>query len=170
MLVARELNNKSVNLQLEKTKSVIVPAVAVKENGEGIVTTIKITALPGNGKILLSVLPFSEPETQQSFYNAIKAAYFVTKSKKEYNWLIEVNANTTLIGGPSAGLAVAIGASAILLDKKLNPKCAYTGEVTSNGKVLPVGAVYEKVSICSCSNCYYTLGSRSGNSVGTRER
>ncbi len=143
LIVAKQLNEKP-SLTLEKTKTVIVPAVAVTNNGEGKVTFIKITAVPGQGRVMLSVLPFSEPETQQSFYNAIKAAYYVTHSNAKYDWLIEVNANTTLIGGPSAGLAVAVGASAILLNKELNKSCAYTGEVTPTGKVLPVGAVYEK--------------------------
>jgi len=151
IFVAKEMNtsfsttSNSVSLSLGSAKTVILPAVAVTPKGEGVVTKIKITAIPnGRNKILMSVVPFSEPDTQQSFYNAILAAYKVTNATKKYDWLIEVESNTTLIGGPSAGLVVAIGASSILLNRPVRKDCAFTGEVTKDGRVLPVGAVYEK--------------------------
>ena len=142
IIVAKEMNTKSYSKEF--SAKVVVPAVAVTPSGKGMITSIVVQASSGNGRIYMNVYPFSEPDTQQSFYNAIQAAYKVTGVREKLDWKITVKANTTLIGGPSAGLAVAIGASSILLRRKLKPNCTYTGQITADGKVLPVGAVYEK--------------------------
>ncbi|AAR39260.1 NEQ414 [Nanoarchaeum equitans Kin4-M] len=141
------------SIEINESKLIEVPAVAIADGG-GVLTKIQITAKPGKGHIYLDIKPFSEPTTQQSFYNAVKAAYFVTKSNKKYDFTISVKANTSLIGGPSAGLAVALGVSALLLDKKLK-NCVATGVVDSYGNVYPVGGIIEKAkAVMQKYNCF----------------
>ncbi len=47
--------------------------------------------------------------------------------------------------GPSAGVTMVAALSSLLLDKPVNPKVGMTGEVTLQGRVLPIGGVKQKV-------------------------
>jgi ATP-dependent Lon protease len=47
--------------------------------------------------------------------------------------------------GPSAGLAVVISLASLIRKESIDPKIAFTGEVTLSGRVLPVGGIKEKV-------------------------
>lgn len=47
--------------------------------------------------------------------------------------------------GPSAGLAVVMSLVSLLQSEPINPKIAFSGEITLTGRVLPVGGIKEKV-------------------------
>jgi len=47
--------------------------------------------------------------------------------------------------GPSAGLAVVLSLASLLREEAINPKIAFSGEITLTGRVLPVGGIKEKV-------------------------
>ncbi len=47
--------------------------------------------------------------------------------------------------GPSAGLAVVMSLASLFLNQPIDPKIAFTGEITLTGRVLPVGGIKEKV-------------------------
>ena len=47
--------------------------------------------------------------------------------------------------GPSAGITMASALLSLVLQKKIKPKFAMTGELTLSGSVLPVGGIREKV-------------------------
>ncbi len=46
---------------------------------------------------------------------------------------------------PSAGLAVVMSLASLLQSEPINPKIAFSGEITLTGRVLPVGGIKEKV-------------------------
>ena len=47
--------------------------------------------------------------------------------------------------GPSAGLAVVMSIASLLRREAIDPKIAFSGEITLSGRILPVGGIKEKV-------------------------
>jgi ATP-dependent Lon protease len=47
--------------------------------------------------------------------------------------------------GPSAGLAVVMSLASLIKNKTIDPKIAFSGEITLTGRILPVGGIKEKV-------------------------
>jgi ATP-dependent Lon protease len=47
--------------------------------------------------------------------------------------------------GPSAGLAVVMSLASLIRNEPIDPKIAFSGEITLSGRILPVGGIKEKV-------------------------
>jgi ATP-dependent Lon protease len=47
--------------------------------------------------------------------------------------------------GPSAGLAVVMSIASLIRQESIDPKIAFSGEITLSGRILPVGGIKEKV-------------------------
>ncbi len=127
--------------------------VAVSEDGSGIVGKAIIELVPGKKRILINTEPFIEADTQLSAETAIKYALNYTKFDIRNNDLIvSFNmsfANTTeadVVGGPSAGSALAVATIAVLENKIIRSDIALTGTVELNGSIGKVGSVPEKAA------------------------
>jgi ATP-dependent Lon protease len=63
----------------------------------------------------------------------------------DYDVHIHIPSGAIPKDGPSAGLAVAMSLASLIRNETIDPKIAFTGEITLTGRVLPVGGIKEKV-------------------------
>ncbi|MFH1106882.1 MAG: S16 family serine protease [Candidatus Micrarchaeota archaeon] len=123
-----------------------IPVLAVKSSDNtGIVTFASVEIRPGKGRVLINTNPFVEPDTQYSAETAVKIAQeYTKKSINQKDVILTFEAETQLVGGPSAGAAMTIAAIAAIQNKTLPADVAMTGTVEEDGSVGQVGGVLEK--------------------------
>jgi uncharacterized protein len=91
-------------------------------------------------------MPLSEVDMQASArIAALVASYIVGVNYLDYDYFISVRANSTIIGGPSAGAAMTVALVAALLNAPLNKSVVVTGMINPDGTIGPVGGIPEKL-------------------------
>src|SRR3990170_6224392 len=115
---------------------------AVDDEGNGLVTPLKVEVRAGNGRILTNIdkLLFWV-DTQFSIRTAKSVAEDYTRintSKFDLIYTIE-SSEATVIGGPSAGAALTVATIAALQNKSLNPNVMITGTIELDGSIGKVG-------------------------------
>ncbi|MGL6021840.1 MAG: S16 family serine protease, partial [Chitinophagaceae bacterium] len=80
-----------------------------------------------------------------TFLNVYASDYGIDIQKLENSIHIHVPEGATPKDGPSAGITMLTAICSILLNKKVKPYVAMTGEITLRGELLPVGGIKEKV-------------------------
>lgn len=121
-----------------------LPAVDV--NKTGVVTTLRVEAKPGTGRTLVDIegLLFWA-DTQQSIRVARLVAADTTKIDiNSVDLTYTIKAEASLIGGPSAGSALAIATIAALQGKKPADNVMMTGTINHDGTIGPVSEILEK--------------------------
>ncbi|VVB98720.1 Archaeal Lon protease [uncultured archaeon] len=128
--------------------------VSVTSDGQGALNEGSVEIIPGNGKILLSLNPFSEPDTQDSVQTAaLVAQKFTGKSLSGSDVIFSVNkTDAKLIGGPSAGAAFTVATIAALEGKTVRSDAALTGTINSDGSIGQIGGVIEKATAAADKN------------------
>lgn len=118
---------------------------AVSDNGEGIPAKLIVDVTPGSGKISLTLNAIVGEDTQKSIKNAIMAA--VEEAGKDfysYNYSITIQSGAKYVGGPSAGLPIALAVYAALEGKDVPDWISGTGTIDEEGDIGPVGGIFEK--------------------------
>lgn len=136
---------KKIERNLSHSK-VEIKIPAVDNQGRGVVTKLKVQAIPGEGRVLINIdqLLFWV-DTQHSIRVAKTVAQNFTKidlSNIDLVYTIETNAS--IIEGPSAGAAIAIGTIAALENKTINQSVMITGIIEPDGSIRQVGGVLAK--------------------------
>lgn len=119
---------------------------AVDAEGNGVNTVLKVEATPGTGRTLTDIdnLLFWA-DTQHSIRIARRVAENITGKKMEdYDIVYTIEANASIIGGPSAGAALTLATIAALEGKKLKEGVMITGSINHDGSIGPVSGVLEK--------------------------
>lgn len=128
----------------ESSATIYVPAV--DEDGNGVALPLAVRKAAGNGEILIDInsLLFWF-DTQQSIQTARDVAQNLTGvSTSETSLVYMINTNASLVGGPSAGAALAIATIAALENKALNNSVMITGTINPDGTIGQVGGILEK--------------------------
>ncbi len=125
--------------------------LAVTRSGKTLVGTtmeLKVIVTKGSGRVFLAVEPIAELDLQTSAkLAALVAANAVGKDFMRYNYFIELLAKAQVVGGPSAGAAIAVAIAAALTGKGnlLNKSVAITGVIMPDSTIGPVGGLPEKI-------------------------
>jgi uncharacterized protein len=119
---------------------------AVDENGQGIITTLGVESVPGSGRVLVDIenLVFWD-DTQESIRTAKKVVRDITtKNLTNYDFVYNIHTDANMVGGPSAGAAIAIATIAALENKTLKENVMITGAIKEDGTLNLVTAVRAK--------------------------
>ena len=131
------------------------PAIGVatgmaRSSAGGAILFIEAIAVKGTGKLKLTgSLGDVMKESAEAALSFVKARYAGELAEPNffdgYDVHLHVPAGAVPKDGPSAGVAIATALASLALGRKVRNDMAMTGEVTLTGKVLPIGAVREKV-------------------------
>jgi len=107
----------------------------------------------GTGRVFLDTSPLTKIDTQIStrYAKEISCNYFDLDCDK-YDFIYTIRAESSIIGGPSAGAAIAALTALTVLDLDYDENVAITGTINSGGIVGPVGGVKEKVEAAANSD------------------
>ncbi len=100
------------------------------------------------GLILTGLLGDVMKESCQAAVSYLKTKFDkwgIKEDSEEYDLHIHIPSGAIPKDGPSAGLAVVMSLSSLFRNQTIDPKIAFTGEITLTGRVLPVGGIKEKV-------------------------
>lgn len=126
-----------------------LPLLAVHEIGDDLVGSsaeLLLELRPGSGRVFLETRPLTKLDTQIStrFANDVACNQFNLPCDK-FDFIYTINAQSNIIGGPSAGAALAALTTVAVLDLPYDNNIAVTGTINSGGTVGPVGGVKEKL-------------------------
>lgn len=130
-----------------------IKAVAVV-SGENKGATIDITVVvtPGDGRVFVSVSPFTEIDMQGSAQLAALTACDLTgKDFLNYDFFYTIEAKSTIVGGPSAGAVMTIATIAALENLTLRDDVFMTGMIYPDGTIGPVGGIPYKLEAAADS-------------------
>ncbi|MAG15981.1 hypothetical protein CMO88_02885 [Candidatus Woesearchaeota archaeon] len=125
--------------------------LATSEPFEGGVTAdLFLETKPGTGKIFIESFPLTKVDTQIStrFAKEVACSY-LGKSCDELDFFYTIKADAVIIGGPSAGAAMATLTVAVLEGVELNETVAITGTINSGNVIGHVGGISEKIEAAS---------------------
>ncbi|MEM4757980.1 MAG: S16 family serine protease, partial [Nanopusillaceae archaeon] len=169
-LIQKNIKNEYLNL-LETNRTAQIPLVAVSTDGKGVLEYGYLKITEGSGKTYISINPFVEPDTQYSFEIAKE---FICKYLKvncsNYDFILEIDSRSILVGGPSAGISFAIGIYCALNNKNVNNLIASTGTIDLDGNIGFVGNIIEKAIAAAENNKKYFFIPKGQSIVYTYEK
>jgi len=129
--------------------------LAVQETANGTLTgsgaDLYLELKEGSGRVFLDTFPVTKMDTQIStrFAKEIACHQYDLPCHK-YDFIYTIKAQTNIIGGPSAGAAIAALTTIAVLDLEYDQETtAITGTVNSGGIIGPVGGTKEKIEAAS---------------------
>lgn len=130
--------------------------VAVAEHQgqlSGSVADLYIETKPGTGRVFMDTFPLTKSDTQLSTRFAKEiACNFLNKECNDRDFFYTIRAESGIIGGPSAGAAIALLTIAELEGIDLDLKGAVTGTINNGGLIGPVGGIKEKIDGAIAAN------------------
>lgn len=121
---------------------------AVDDAGRGRLAELLVEASPGSGKAFIAFqedTPLFSPDTQESLKIAIELGRLLaTRDASKIDLKYTMNAPSAVVGGKSAGAAVAVATVSLLQGIRLRSDTLITGSIDQQGNVLRVGGMLEK--------------------------
>lgn len=151
--------------------------LAVSETGDGVIANLYLRIAPGTGNVFIEAEPVTKLDTRISLKLAKEIACeslpAISPRCDSHDFFFRIEANASLVGGPSAGAAAAALTISALDDASISQSVAVTGTINSGGLIGQVGGLKEKIDAAAKSRMSMVLipnGERyyksSGNSSG----
>lgn len=121
--------------------------VGESEEGEqrGGIAQLELEVKPGTGRIFMDSFPLTRVDTQISTRFAKDVACdFVNMNCNNYDFFYTIRAESSVVGGPSAGAAMTVLTASVLDGHKVDDSKAITGTINSGGVIGPVSGVAAK--------------------------
>ncbi len=125
----------------------VATGLAVNMSG-GDVLFVEATAAPGEGLVLTGQLGDVMKESAQIALSAVRSradALGIDQDAFERKFHVHVPAGAIPKDGPSAGITMATALASLLTGRPVKHTVGMTGELTLQGRVLPIGGLKQKV-------------------------
>jgi len=134
------------NAQLIRTaKSTILGAHYTDTGLKGVTASLQVELHNGSGRVFVDTMPLTEIDTQASARLAQEVACdMIEEDCSKYDFIYIIRSDTPMVGGPSAGTAMAVTTLSVLLNIPLGENVMITGTINPDGTVGPVGGIVEK--------------------------
>lgn len=149
--------------------------LAVQEEGDkylGSDADLFLELKEGSGRVFLETFPLTKMDTQIStrFAKEIACKHFKLDCN-QYDFIFTIKAKSNIIGGPSAGAAIAALTTIAVLNLNYNKDITITGTINSGGTIGQVGGVKEKLIAASQAGLKKVLVAKgSGQSSSIEEK
>ena len=129
---------------------------AVDKNGNGVIATLSVDAKPGIGRTLVDINQILFwADTQDSIRTAKIVAQDVTgMDLSGYDIIYSIQANASVIEGPSAGAAMAIATILELEDRTFNEDVSITGTLNEKGEIGKVSGIVAKAQAIEAADMH----------------
>src|SRR3989338_3217490 len=122
---------------------------------QGSIADLYLEIKPGLGSVYIDTFPLTKMDTQLSTRFAKEVACkFLNKDCTKYDFFYTIKADSSIIGGLSAGAALAMLTVALLDEdiKKIDETVTITGTINTGGIIGSVGGIKEKIEAASTNN------------------
>jgi uncharacterized protein len=127
--------------------------LAVEESAlgsKGTIADLNLKTVKGKGEVYTATFPLTEMDTQISTRIAKDiACEYVGVKCNDMDFLYTIKSDSSIVGGPSGGAALAVLTVAELKNKKIDEKVSITGTINSGGLIGPVGGIEPKIKAAS---------------------
>ncbi len=122
-------------------------AATETENGyKGSTADLYLSIEPGEGRVFIESFPLTKLDTQISTRFAKEIACdFVDADCDNYDFFYTIQAQSTIVGGPSAGAAIAVLTASLLKGLPVDQSISITGTINSGSLIGPVGGLMQKM-------------------------
>ncbi len=135
--------------------------LAVSETGEGVTANLYLRIAPGTGNVFIEAEPVTKLDTRISLKLAKEVACeslpAISQRCDSHDFFFRIEANASLVGGPSAGAAAASLAIAAVDGASISQSVAVTGTINSGGLIGQVGGLKEKIDAAAQSKLQMVL-------------
>ncbi len=140
---------------------VTVPAVSQDDSGLAIGVPVRLNIrmmTPGTGEVFVNTRALTQMDMQGSArVAAMVAAELTGRDLRTRDFYVTLYADTTIIGGPSAGGAMAVAMTALIEGVKMRSDVIMTGMITPDGAIGVVGGIPEKAVAAHLAGARYFL-------------
>ncbi len=111
----------------------------------GVVADLEVYSKEGSGHVFIDTTPLTEVDTQTSARLSKEVACALSEKKcSDRDFFYIIKGNFPMIGGPSAGAAMAVLTLADLMGLDVDQNVSITGTINPDGSIGGVGGVREK--------------------------